>query len=82
MWREAAIPRVSKKHCTGCGRCVAACRLHLLSLEVAGWIKFSALHDGDRCTACGACTDACPFNAIALQRTALLRIAVADPETL
>lgn len=82
MWGEAAIPRVNKSRCAGCGRCVAACRLHLLSLEVEGWMKFSALRDGDRCTACEACKVACPFDAIAMRQVVLLRIAAADPEPL
>lgn len=62
-----ALPTIDTARCTGCGRCVAACHLLLLSLERQGWEKFSALHEGDRCTACKACEVACPFGAITVE---------------
>lgn len=66
MRSRISLPTIDTARCTGCGRCVAACHLHLLSLERQGWEKFSALHDSDRCTGCEACAVTCPFNAIAM----------------
>ena len=63
---RTALPTIDTSRCTGCGRCVAACHLHLLSLERQGWEKFSALHESDRCTGCEACEVACPFTAITM----------------
>jgi ferredoxin len=62
-----ARPDIDTARCTGCGRCVAACHLHLLSLERQGWEKFSALHETDRCTGCKACEVTCPFSAISMR---------------
>ena len=59
-------PAIDTARCTGCGRCVAACHLHLLSLERQGWEKFSTLHESDRCTGCAACEVTCPFHAITM----------------
>ena len=63
---RTSLPTVDTARCTGCGRCVAACHLHLLSLERQGWKKFSTLHESDRCTGCKACEVTCPFNAITM----------------
>ena len=63
---QTAIPEIDTERCTGCGRCVAACRLHLLSLERKGWVKSSTLHDHARCTGCGACETACPYSVITM----------------
>jgi len=65
-----ALPEIDTTRCTGCGWCVSACDLHLLSLERQGWYKFSTLHDSDRCTGCGECESTCPFNVIAMRETA------------
>jgi len=64
------LPDVDTGRCTGCGRCVAACDLHLLSLVAVRWEKFASLHDADRCTGCSACALRCPFHAITLRRRA------------
>ncbi|NCN70707.1 MAG: 4Fe-4S dicluster domain-containing protein [Rhodoferax sp.] len=56
------------ERCTGCGWCVAACRLHLLSLEPQGWRKHSVIHDQDSCTGCEKCEVRCLFNAIQVTR--------------
>ena len=65
--KRLLLPEVDTARCTGCGRCVAACRPHLLFLETQGWKKFSTLQDQERCTGCGACALACPFNALAIR---------------
>jgi ferredoxin len=61
------LPDIDARRCTGCGRCVAACELHLLSLDAVRWEKFARLHDPDRCTGCSACAVNCPFQAIAMR---------------
>lgn len=63
---RTSLPTVDTARCTGCGRCVAACHVHLLSLERQGWEKFSTLHESDRCTGCAACEVMCPFTAITM----------------
>ena len=63
---RTALPTIDTARCTGCGRCVAACHLHLLSLERQGWKKFSTLHESDRCSGCKACEVTCPFGAISM----------------
>lgn len=60
---EKRAPKIDEARCTGCGRCVAACRDRFLTLEVAGYRKHAQL----RCQECGgclACLAACPVRAI------------------
>ncbi len=66
--RRSRLPEVDTRRCTGCGRCVGACPLHLLSLEPVRWVKHAVLHDADRCTSCNACAASCPFHAITLRK--------------
>ena len=73
--RSARLPAIDPRRCTGCGRCVAACDLHLLSLEVQRWEKFAALHEQDRCTGCGACAVICPFHALTLRKQVSAEVA-------
>jgi ferredoxin len=61
------LPEIDTQRCTGCGRCVAACELHLLSLEAVRWERFARLHDAERCTGCSLCAVKCPFDAITLR---------------
>ena len=63
-----ALPDVDTGRCTGCGWCVAACDLQLLSLEVVGWKKRSVLHEPARCTGCSACALKCPVHAITMRK--------------
>jgi len=64
--RTGKLPVIDPRRCTGCGRCVAVCRPHLLSLEVIAWEKVSVLHDPQRCTGCNQCAYNCPFHAITM----------------
>jgi ferredoxin len=66
--RPGWLPHVDPGRCTGCGWCVAACDLHLLSLEVVQWKKLSTLHDAHRCTGCSDCAITCPFHAITMRK--------------
>jgi ferredoxin len=66
--RPGWLPDIDSSRCTGCGWCVAACDLHLLSLEVVQWRKSSTLHDADRCTGCSDCAVTCPFHVITMRK--------------
>lgn len=59
-----ALPQVNLSRCTGCGRCVAVCAPHALSLQTQGWKKFATLHNATGCTGCADCLRICPFHAI------------------
>jgi MinD superfamily P-loop ATPase len=65
--RSGRLPVIDPKRCTGCGRCVAVCRPHVLSLEVIQWEKVCVLHDPPGCTGCNQCAINCPFHAITMQ---------------
>ena len=65
--RGQRLPVIDLKRCTGCGWCVAACPLDLLSLEREGWKKHSTLHEAERCTGCAYCAVRCPFGVITMQ---------------
>jgi ferredoxin len=67
MSARRALPDIDTARCTGCGWCVSACDLHLLSLERQGWNKFSTLHDHDLCTGCADCEATCPFDVITMR---------------
>lgn len=66
--RPGWLPDVATARCTGCGWCVAACDLHLLSLEVTHGRKASVLHEPGRCTGCSDCAVACPFHVITMRK--------------
>ena len=68
--RSERPPDIDIQRCTGCGRCVAVCDPHLLSLEVVRWKKFAVLHEPERCTGCSACAASCPFHAITMRKRA------------
>jgi len=53
--------------CTGCGRCVAACRFQALSLTTEqenGYGCKRAVLSAGRCTGCMDCLPACPHQAL------------------
>jgi len=62
----ACIAHVDPARCTGCGRCIAACALHLIAFETKDWKKRSVVQNPERCTGCGDCDSRCPFSAISL----------------
>lgn len=72
-----ALPAIDNDHCTGCGRCVAACPPHVLWLqaEKANGMgdKHAFLHDEPGCTGCAKCVVVCPFDAIEMVRTTVTR---------
>lgn len=65
--RPPPLPVVDPDRCTGCGRCVAACGPHVLSLETVQWRKRATLHDVEGCTGCSLCERRCPFGAIEMK---------------
>lgn len=56
------VPCVDRDKCTGCGRCVEACRFNALACVKGTILVFSEL-----CHGCGGCTLACPEQAITEQ---------------
>lgn len=62
------LPTVNSSRCTGCGWCVAACPLHLLSLECLGWKKSAVVDDSAACTGCKKCEFKCLFKVITVER--------------
>lgn len=66
--RPVPLPAIDPARCTGCGRCVAVCGPHVLSLETADWRKTATLHDAAGCTGCSLCERRCPFEAIEMRR--------------
>lgn len=63
-----ALPVIDTQRCTGCGWCVAACPLDLLSLERQGWKKHAILEHAERCTGCSYCALRCPFQVVQMQK--------------
>lgn len=67
-----ALPRIDEPHCTGCGRCVAACPPQVIWLQATGprgWgPKRAEVHDMPGCTGCARCALACPFGVIRMEK--------------
>lgn len=70
-------PKVIRKKCTGCGRCLGHCAHQALSLadvpvklekveKEAGIIRKKAIIDEIKCVGCAVCISACPQAAIAV----------------
>lgn len=60
------------KNCIRCGKCVRACPMHLLPLELfrgvkSGRIETLKLYHIEACSSCGCCTYVCPANLPILQ---------------
>lgn len=65
---RAPLPAIDAARCTGCGRCIAACPVHVLTFETVRWTKFAVLVDAGPCTGCSRCEARCPFNAITMRQ--------------
>jgi len=57
-------PQIDSARCTGCGRCVAACPVRIITLEVAGFRKNAMIMQPARCNLCGRCIAECPVEAV------------------
>ncbi|MBW4055511.1 MAG: 4Fe-4S binding protein [Proteobacteria bacterium] len=58
------IPKIIHECCSGCGRCVAACSIKLITLETVRFHKNAVFLHPKHCTACGKCVEACPIGAL------------------
>ncbi len=70
-----SLPQIHPDRCTGCGRCVAVCPEHVLSLHSRHPFgigdKKAVLDAPDVCTRCTLCVPACPFVAVSMQKIRL-----------
>jgi NAD-dependent dihydropyrimidine dehydrogenase PreA subunit len=59
---DKGMVEIDTTECKGCGLCVAACNIGVLSL--AGWLNHQGYHpaeySGHGCNGCGLCFYACP----------------------
>jgi formate hydrogenlyase subunit 6/NADH:ubiquinone oxidoreductase subunit I len=75
MAEQAWMPRINRKHCTGCRACVEMCPTQALA-QVAGKAE---LVRPDSCVYCDVCENVCPAGAIELPF--LIRKATTDEQT-
>jgi NAD-dependent dihydropyrimidine dehydrogenase PreA subunit len=57
--------RILPEKCSGCGRCVAACREGLFTLDLQGTRKIAVIRHPERCTLCRRCIEECRIGALA-----------------
>lgn len=62
------IPHIDTSRCSGCGRCIAACPLHLIAFETRDWRKLSVLQDSALCNGCAKCAVNCPLDVIDMKK--------------
>ncbi len=62
VWAD--FPRLIKKKCQKCGRCVEVCRSHAIFQAPGQYPVFVK----DLCSGCGACQLVCPFGAIKMEK--------------
>lgn len=70
---KAPLPDIDPARCTGCGRCIAVCPVHVLGFHTERWTKFAVLVEADPCTGCSRCEARCPFNAITMRPAAQVK---------
>ncbi len=56
--------KIDQARCSGCGRCISACKSRLIAFETRDWKKTAVLHDIERCDNCGECASRCVVEAI------------------
>lgn len=59
---STVAPRVTAKHCTGCGICIKACAHDAITI-----VDGAAVIDEVKCAGCSRCITVCPTNAVAIQ---------------
>ncbi|MBQ7180497.1 MAG: ferredoxin family protein [Bacteroidaceae bacterium] len=72
MSRNRGLIVVDTERCKGCGLCVEACPLHLLTLSdkavnMKGY-SFAVQADWERCNGCTSCAVVCPDACISVYR--------------
>ncbi|MBI5510846.1 MAG: 4Fe-4S dicluster domain-containing protein [Deltaproteobacteria bacterium] len=61
----AGVPAIDPERCSGCGRCLAACRAQAIAFVHRDWRKRARLTKVERCTGCGRCVASCLHDAFA-----------------
>jgi len=64
-------PAFSRQACVRCGKCVAACPVHALTLDSSSACPTLARA---RCISCSCCHEVCPADAIRMTQSSLLRM--------
>lgn len=59
---STVAPRVTAKHCTGCGICIKACAHDAITI-----VDGAAVIDEIKCAGCSRCITVCPTKAVAIQ---------------
>ena len=59
---STVAPRVTAKHCTGCGICIKACAHDAITI-----VDGAAVIDEVKCAGCSRCITVCPTKAVAIQ---------------
>ncbi|WP_173202346.1 ATP-binding protein [Geobacter sp. SVR] len=59
-----AFVQIAAERCSGCGRCVAACRQRIFTLEPRGRRKLAVMINRKPCDRCKRCIENCPTGAL------------------